>query len=51
MNSAFTENELPQDHLIVYADTHHGVVVVTAAFILTLAGPWILDVGVLDPWS
>ena len=49
-NSAIVVNELFNNRPLLYANTHHAMVVVTADYINTRMGPNILRVGVLDPW-
>lgn len=51
LNHALIVNELTQDRPLLYADTHHCMVVVEAYYYPASTGPNIVGIGVLDPWS
>lgn len=50
INNAIIINELSQNRALLYANTHHCMVIVEADYIQTPFGPKIINVGVLDPW-
>jgi hypothetical protein len=50
MNNAIIVNELADNRPVLYANTHHAMVIVSADFVQTPAGVNISAVGVLDPW-
>lgn len=43
-------NELSNDRPLLYANTHHAMVVVAVDYFMTAWGPDVRAVGVLDPW-
>ena len=50
INNAFIVNELNNDRPLLYANTHHAMVVATAEYYDTPMGPNVQSVGVLDPY-
>jgi hypothetical protein len=50
INNTFIINELTQNRPLLYANTHHCMVIVEADYFETPMGPNITDVLVLDPW-
>jgi Papain-like cysteine protease AvrRpt2 len=46
----FILSELEQDRLLLYANTHHCMVVSEVDYFATPSGPNIINVTVLDPW-
>jgi hypothetical protein len=51
LNHTFIVDELTQDRLMLYANTHHCMVVVEAYYFPATTGPNVVSIGVLDPWS
>lgn len=50
INNAVIVNELTNDRPLLYCNTHHAMVVVSATYYATPAGPNIQTIGVMDPW-
>lgn len=50
INNAILVNEISNDRPILYANTHHAMVIVSVDFVQTAGGPDVQAVGVLDPW-
>jgi hypothetical protein len=53
LNNAIIVNELLADRPLLYCNTHHAMMVVSADYVLPPvlnAIPMIMQVGVLDPW-
>lgn len=50
INNAVIADELRQNKPLLYANTHHAMVVCEADFFATPMGPNVQRVGVLDPW-
>lgn len=50
IDNAFMANELDQNRPLLYANTHHAMVVADVDYYLTRMGPDVQSVGVLDPW-
>lgn len=50
INNAIIANELQQDRPLLYANTHHAMVVAEVDYLATPMGPNVQAVGVLDPW-
>jgi len=50
VSNAFIVNEILQDRPLLYANTHHCMVVVEAYYFPAATGPNVVSVGVLDPW-
>ena len=50
INNSFIVDELRSGRLLLYANTHHCMVIAEADYIMTPMGPNIINVLVLDPW-
>jgi hypothetical protein len=50
ISNAFILNELANNRPLLYANTHHAMVVVGVKYFPTPAGPNVVEVEVLDPW-
>jgi hypothetical protein len=50
ITNSFIIDELMNDRPLLYANTHHAMVVVAAEYFATPSGPNIQNVGVIDPW-
>jgi hypothetical protein len=50
INNAFIINELSDDRPLLYANTHHAMVVVGATYVDMPMGPDVREVDVLDPF-
>lgn len=50
INNNFIINELANDRPILYANTHHAMVLTAADYFETPMGPNVVAAGVLDPW-
>lgn len=50
ITNSFIVDELSQNRPLLYANTHHAMVVVAVEYFATPMGPNIVNVGVLDPW-
>jgi hypothetical protein len=48
--NAFIVNELTQNRMLLYANTHHAMALVEVDYIPTPFGPNIVNAIVLDPW-
>jgi len=51
IDNAFIVNEILQDRPLLYANTHHCMVIVEAYYFPASTGPNVVNVGVLDPWT
>ena len=50
INNNFIINELSNDRPILYANTHHAMVLTAVDYFDTPVGPNVVAAGVLDPW-
>jgi hypothetical protein len=50
VNNVFIVNEILQDRPLLYANTHHCMVIVEAYYFPASSGPNVVNLGVLDPW-
>lgn len=50
INNSIIVDELRNDKLLLYANSHHAMVVMAVEYYDTPVGPNIQSVGVLDPW-
>jgi hypothetical protein len=50
INNFFILSELSNNRPLLYANSHHAMVVVGVKYIATPAGPDVREVSVLDPW-
>ncbi len=50
INKALIVELLTDNKPILYANTHHAMVIVSADYVETDSGPNVMSLGVLDPW-
>lgn len=50
INNNFIVNELSNDRPLLYANTHHAMVLTAVDYFATPMGPNVVAAGVLDPW-